>query len=433
MSTEELYGIYCSCGYRVTTDSRRISGGEIFFALKGENFDGNDYAAAALRNGAACAVADRAGLGTDPRLIIVDDALKTLQKLAVYHRTHVREGRLKVLGLTGTNGKTTTKNLIRAVLSRKYRVSATEGNLNNDIGVPLTLLSIRPDTEIAVVEMGANHPDDIARLVEICRPDCGLITNVGKAHLQGFGSFEGVKAAKGALYKWLDGRPGSMIFINGDDPDLRGMSENIAAHFYDYGLSCDRVSVLEPSAEKPLLALRLSDGTIVRTRLAGSYNAPNVLAALAVGRRFGVPREQAIAAVEDFVPDNIRSQMVKTRSNTVIMDAYNANPSSMKAAIENFTMFPRPRLALLGDMKELGEDSAAEHRLIVAMLRDKDIPAMLVGGEFTAATEALGAAFPCFPNSEELASYLRVHPVSDSFVLVKGSRSTGMEKLLPEL
>ena len=223
---ERLYERYCACGYRVTTDSRAIRGGEIFFALRGENFDGNDYAMRALEAGAAAAVvAADAGLPEgDARLIRVADPMVTLRDLAIWHRTHVRGGQLPVLGLTGTNGKTTTKNLIAAVLARKYRVTATRGNLNNDIGVPLSLLSITPDTEFAVIEMGANHPDDIAKLVRVSQPDYGLITNVGRAHLLGFGSFEGVKAAKGELYNWLGSHRGSLIFLNEDDPDLREMA-----------------------------------------------------------------------------------------------------------------------------------------------------------------------------------------------------------------
>src|SRR5574344_2032227 len=233
----DLYSKYCACGYRVTTDSRAISGGEMFFALKGENFDGNAFAMKALEQGAAWAVVNQeAGLPEDPRLIRVQDSFKALQDLAIWHRTHVRDGRLPVIGLTGTNGKTTTKNLIEAVLSRKYKVTATKGNLNNDIGVPLSLLSIRPDTEIAVIEMGANHPDDIAKLVTVSRPTYGLITNVGRAHLLGFGSFEGVKAAKGELYKWL-GSHGGLIFLNEDDADLREMAAKEPCHFFGYGIA----------------------------------------------------------------------------------------------------------------------------------------------------------------------------------------------------
>ena len=433
MTTEELYSIYLDCGCRVTTDSRKITGGEIFFALKGENFDGNDYALSALEKGAAWAVADRRELPEHERLIVVDDAFAALQQLAIWHRTHLRGGHLPVIGLTGTNGKTTTKNLIRAVLSRKYRVSATEGNLNNDIGVPLTLLSIRPDTEIAVVEMGANHPDDIAKLVQVSRPDYGLITNVGRAHLLGFGSFEGVKAAKGELYRWLGSRRGSVIFINEDDSELKGMAAGIACHFFGYGRNYQHAEILDCTPEEPCLRLRL-DGQIVATRLVGAYNADNVLASIAIGDYFGVPRKDAVEAIAAFVPDNIRSQMVRTNRNTLIVDAYNANPSSMKAALDNFEAVHADRkLALLGDMKELGDESAAEHLKVVDRLLASGADAMLVGPEFRSAAAACGAGFPCFDSSDELAASLRENPVSAALILVKGSRSTGMEKVIPEL
>lgn len=433
MTTEELYSIYLDCGCRVTTDSRKITGGEIFFALKGENFDGNDYALSALEKGAAWAVADRRELPEHERLIVVDDALAALQQLAIWHRTHLRGGHLPVIGLTGTNGKTTTKNLIRAVLSKKYRVSATEGNLNNDIGVPLTLLSIRPDTEIAVVEMGANHPDDIAKLVQVSRPDYGLITNVGRAHLLGFGSFEGVKAAKGELYRWLGSRRGSVIFINEDDSELKGMAAGIACHFFGYGRNYQHAEILDCTPEEPCLRLRL-DGQIVATRLVGAYNADNVLASIAIGDYFGVPRKDAVEAIAAFVPDNIRSQMVRTSRNTLIVDAYNANPSSMKAALDNFEAVHADRkLALLGDMKELGDESAAEHLKVVDRLLASGADAMLVGPEFRSAAAACGADFPCFDSSDELAASLRENPVSAALILVKGSRSTGMEKVIPEL
>ena len=429
---EELYKKYCDCGYRVTTDSRAIKGGEIFFALRGEFFDGNAFAVRALMSGAAWAVVNSdADLPDDGRFIRVEDPLTTLRDLAIHHRTHVRGGKLPVIGLTGTNGKTTTKNLVSAVLQRKYRVTATQGNLNNDIGVPLSILSITPDTEIAVIEMGANHPDDIEKLVRVSQPDYGLITNVGRAHLLGFGSFEGVKQAKGALYRWLGSHPGGLIFLNEDDPDLREMASHEPCHCFGYGLSQQGAKVLPASPEAPFLRLDVR-GTQVRTQLVGAYNAPNVLAALAVGEYFGVPASDAVAAVESFVPANQRSQLVRTERNTLIVDAYNANPSSMRAALENFASMEAPRkLALLGDMRELGDESLAEHVKIVDLLRERGIPAMLVGEEFKKA--AVGSGFECFPSSVELASALHANPVSGLAILVKGSRGIQMEKTLPEL
>ena len=431
---EDLYKKYCDCSCRVTTDSRQVRGGEMFFALRGENFDGNAFALKALEAGAAWAVVSLdAALPDDGRLIRVPDTYAALRDLAVWHRTHVCGGRLPVIGLTGTNGKTTTKNLIAAVLSRRFRVTATQGNLNNDIGVPLSLLSITPDTRIAVIEMGANHPDDIEKLVRVCRPDYGLITNVGRAHLLGFGSFEGVKQAKGALYRWLGSHEGSLIFLNEDDPDLREMAASEPCHIFGYGLEYQGVKLLEATPDEPFLRLRIGD-TLVRTQLVGAYNAPNVLAALAVGSYFGVPMADAVAAIEAFCPTNQRSQLVRTSRNVLIVDAYNANPSSMRAALENFaSMQASSKLALLGDMRELGAESAAEHVKVVRMLAALGIPARLVGEEFTAAAASCGSLFDCYPSSDLLADALRAAPPSGQAILVKGSRGIMMEKVLPEL
>ena len=431
---ENLYSKYCECGFKVTTDSRAINGGEIFFALRGENFDGNNYAMKALDGGAAWAVVNAdADLPQDERLIKVEDPFTTMQQLAIYHRTHIRGGELPVIGLTGTNGKTTTKNLIEAVLSRKFNVTATQGNLNNDIGVPLSLLRITPETQIAVIEMGANHPNDIAKLVKVSQPAYGLITNVGKAHLLGFGSFEGVKAAKGELYNWL-GSHGGLIFLNEDDADLREMAAKQPCHSFGYGIAYQNAEVLAASSEEPFLRIRL-DGDIIRTQLVGAYNATNVLAAIAVGEYFGVSRADAIAAVEGFTPKNNRSQMVKSERNTLIVDAYNANPSSMAAALENFESVVADRkIALLGDMRELGEDSVAEHEKIVRRLSQAGIESYLVGDEFRKALEATGVQLAgWFADSEALASWLRDNAVSGAVVLVKGSRGIQMEKALPEL
>ncbi len=452
---EELYRIYLSCGGRVTTDSRTIRGGELFFALRGENFDGNDYALKALEAGAAYAVVNDDVQFPEPvpepvegqvpepvegRLIRVPDPFTALRDLAVWHRTHVRGGKLPVIGLTGTNGKTTTKNLIAAVLARKYRVTATQGNLNNDIGVPLSLLSITPDTEIAVIEMGANHPDDIAKLVRVSQPDYGLITNVGRAHLLGFGSFEGVKAAKGELYKWLGAHRGSLIFLNEDDADLREMAAREACHVFGYGIQYQGVEILPATPEEPFLRLKLGED-VIRTQLVGAYNATNVLAAIAVGDYFGVPRADAIAAVEGFVPSNNRSQMTRTASNTLIVDAYNANPSSMRAALENFALVQADRkLALLGDMRELGAESLFEHVKVLEQLRSAGLPACLVGDEFKKALEASchperseGSLTSWFPDSESLAAWLSGHPVQGAVILIKGSRGIQMEKVLDRL
>lgn len=435
MDIESLYRLYLSCGGRVTTDSRGIEGGELFFALRGENFDGNDYALQALDKGVRYAVADRAALPDREGLVKVEDSLKALTELATWHRTHVRGGELKVLGLTGTNGKTTTKNLLREVLSCRYYVCATEGNLNNDIGVPLTLLKIRPENDFAIVEMGANHPDDIEKLVKVCRPDCGLITNVGKAHLLGFGSFEGVKRAKGALYRWLAGQSGSIVFLNEDDADLREMASLLPCHIFPYGVKYQGAEILPCDSEHPFLTMRLG-GELIRTHFVGSYNAANVLAAIAVGERFGVSRSYAIRAIEGFVPDNSRSQMMRGKHNSVIVDAYNANPSSMAAALDNFRSIVSPRkVVMLGDMRELGEDSLQEHVIVLKTLMADGLEAYLVGEEFGRALAQVEApaCWKWFGTSEQLASILEAEPMEDAMVLVKGSRGIRMEKVLPAL
>ncbi len=456
MTTEELYSLYLQCSCRVTTDSRAIEGGEIFFALRGENFDGNDYALKALEDGAAYAVVNAdafeglaakqpchprlgggcpsgRGVSLQPpleRLIAVDSPFETLQALAIHHRLALG---IPVVGLTGTNGKTTTKELIAAVLSRKYRICATKGNFNNDIGVPLSLLSMKPDTELAVIEMGANHPDDIAKLVKVSQPTHGLITNVGKAHLLGFGSIEGVMAAKGELYNWL-GSHGGLIFLNEDDARLRGMALAQHCHQFGYGLDYQGAKLLPATADQPFLALDVPGYGQIHTRLVGAYNAANVLAALAVGKYFGVSAEDAKAAIEAYEPSNQRSQMMKTERNTLIVDAYNANPSSMGVALDNLAAVQSPsKLALLGEMRELGAESVAEHIAIVKKVLDLGLDAMLVGEEFEKAARECGAAFKCFGTSDELLSFLNDNPVSGCTVLVKGSRGTRMEKVLPAL
>lgn len=424
----QLYTKYLSCGGRLTTDSRAITGGEMFLALKGENFDGNEYALKALEQGAACVVVNRGTAAAGHHGVIeVDDTFEALRALARHHR---RQLSIPVLGLTGTNGKTTTKELIRTALAAGKKVCATEGNLNNDIGVPLSILKIRQDDEIAVIEMGANHPDDISHLVEVLEPDAGLITNVGKAHLLGFGSFEGVRKAKGQLYDYLSEHSG-LVFINEDDPNLVEMAEaRKGLSLVPYGFGCNDASVLPQTPEEPFLRVKMGD-RIIRTSLVGAYNATNVLAALCVATYFGVGMEAAAGAIEAYVPKNNRSQMVRTESNVLVVDAYNANPSSMTAAIENFaSIVADKKIALLGDMRELGDDSLKEHSAIVSMLRDKGVDALLVGDQFAAAADG---RFPTFATSEDLKVYLDNNKPSGCTILVKGSRGIQMEKVLPAL
>lgn len=465
MNIIEIYNRFKECG-RVTTDTRTLKGGEMFFALKGENFDGNEYALKALEAGAAYAVvntssdvATKAGQGAfeepvSSRLIIVEDTLSTLQELARWHRsmTFVGGKPLTVIALTGTNGKTTTKELIREVLSTKFNVTATEGNLNNSIGVPLTLLKINSDTQLAVVEMGASHPGDIKELVNIALPNYGLITNVGKAHLLGFGSFEGVMQTKGELYDYLR-RTADKVFLNTGNPYLCNMASERGLHndserpdqslVIPYGLEYQKAEVLPSSAEHPFLRLAVThnDGKrVICTNLVGSYNADNVMAAIAVGQHFGIAFEDAAEAIEAYMPSNNRSQMSRTENNTLIIDAYNANPTSMEAALKNFRdVEAEHKTALLGDMLELGEESVAEHVRIAEMALDLGLENIcFVGSEFDKALKEVGpdrtqGKALSFLTSADLVEYLRSNPLKDSVVLLKGSRGTRMEKAIEVL
>ena len=471
METSELYKIFKECG-SVETDSRKIRGGELFFALRGENFDGNEFALKALEAGAAYAVvaADSTAASVDSqRIIPVHDTLSALQDLARYHRsmTFVDGRPLPVIGLTGTNGKTTTKELIKAVLSVHYNVTATEGNLNNSIGVPLSLLKINPYTQIAVIEMGASHPGDIAELVSVALPDYGLITNVGKAHLEGFGSFEGVMKAKGELYDYIQ-RTADKVFINVDNPYLcRMASERPDLRTVPYGVSCQHAEILPVTPSQPFLRMRIpvaaeslsgepgpgtsfSDGSRaveIDTSLVGAYNADNVMAAIAVGKEFGVSVQEAAEAIRAYRPSDSRSQMVRTMSNVLVVDAYNANPSSMMAALSNFrSMSAAHKAVMLGDMLELGKDSVNEHLSVLreASLMDADV--YVAGNEFGRAMDILladrgtsrlaaasGHGLMHFASSDALAEWLGKHPLENTLVLVKGSRGTRMEKVLPYL
>lgn len=450
MSIQEIYNIFMSCT-GVTTDSRTLKGGELFFALKGENFDGNEYALKALEAGAAYAVvnSDSASLADvdDDRLIRVDDTLRTLQELARWHRsmTFVDGKPLTVIALTGTNGKTTTKELIREVLSTKYNVTATAGNLNNSIGVPLTLLKIDSRTQLAVIEMGASHPGDIKELVEVALPNFGLVTNVGKAHLLGFGSFEGVKNTKGELYDYLR-RTADKVFLNVDNPhlcsmaserNLQGDPERPYSLIIPYGLEYQQAKVLPSNPEFPFLRVEL-DGRIINTNLVGSYNADNVMAALCVGAQFGVGLDQAIAAIEAYSPSNNRSQMTRTGKNTLIVDAYNANPSSMDAALTNFSNVEADhKIVMLGDMLELGEDSLTEHLNVINRVAGMELDKVyLVGKEFASALSVLQESahkIMHFNTSDELAVWVDKEGIADSVVLIKGSRGTRMEKVIEKL
>ena len=416
MEIKDLYSIFLqSAG--VCTDTRTLKKNQLFFALRGENFDGDAFAQKALDAGASYAVVSERLADDNPRFIKVPDTLEALKALATWHRQQLR---IPVIGLTGTNGKTTTKELIRTALGAAYRVCATEGNLNNEIGVPLSVLKIGPRTQIAIIEMGASHPEDLRPLLAVAQPNLGLITNVGKAHLLGFGSFEGVKHAKGLLYDWLKEHDG-VVFANADDATLAGMLAERGLEAVTYSLEGIKVKAT------PFLEMDFGNA-VLATQLVGAYNAANVLAALKLAWYFDVPQADALAAIASYVPSNNRSQLLKTEKNTVIIDAYNANPSSMAVALDNLALCDGPKVALLGDMRELGEDSAAEHRRIVERLSGD---AYLVGEEFTRA--ASGTPYKTFAKSEDLAKYLAENPLEGYTVLVKGSRGIQMEKVIASL
>ncbi|MDD4922297.1 MAG: UDP-N-acetylmuramoyl-tripeptide--D-alanyl-D-alanine ligase [Bacteroidales bacterium] len=428
-SIESLYSLYLANPV-VTTDSRNCPKNSIFIALKGGNFNGNSFARQALELGCSYAVVDEPDAVTDERILLVEDCLKTLQNLASYHR---QQYKIPVIGITGTNGKTTTKELMAAVLSQKYNVLYTLGNLNNHIGVPLTLLRLTKEHEIAVIEMGANHPGEIRELVEIVDPGYGLITNVGKAHLEGFGSFEGVIKTKGELYDYLRAK-GGKIFINMENPYLKSIAKGIT--HIKYATSAGYELWGEAISCSPFLKLRwFSDyrenPNETQTNLIGSYNLENALAAICVGREFNVENDQIRCALEDYVPSNNRSQLKQTAQNTLIIDAYNANPTSMTAAIKNFQQYDAPKKAvILGSMKELGAQSEAEHKELAFHIAESNFDRVfLIGDEFRQAN----SDYPIFENAAVFTDYLKEQPLLGYTILIKGSRGNQLESIVPFL
>ena len=460
MDIKQLYKLYQEhpC---ITTDSRDCPEGSIFIALKGESFNGNQFALQALEKGCAYAIVDEdidlsaeanSTLYTlNSKLIRVNDTLQTFKDLV---REHRRQFDIPVIAITGTNGKTTTKELIRAVLSEKYNVLATEGNFNNDVGVPKTLMRLNPEHEIAVIEMGASHPGDIKTLVETAEPTCGLITNVGRAHLQGFGSFEGVVKTKGELYDYLRSRQDGLVFINADQDELVDLiadDEDLWVSPYstdpDKQYECISGEVIECSPllkmrwRKPLMTLEEEGGSTkwhkVQTQLVGSYNIYNVLAAVAVGINFGVDRKQICHAIESYVPSNNRSQLVHTDRNVLVVDAYNANPSSMMAALENFSMMTAPpqepytlhstlKMLILGDMRELGDSSEEEHQKIVDFIGLHAFDRVLLVGDQFGKTDC---PFQKFRDVDEVAAYLQQTRPEGYTILIKGSNSMKLYQL----
>ena len=429
ISLSELYDIFCA-HRQVTTDSRVCPEGSLFFALKGDNFDGNRFAQAALDKGCAYAVVDEAEFATNERILLVDNVLRAMQQLARMHRERLG---VPVVGITGTNGKTTTKELVAAVLREKFNVHYTQGNFNNHIGVPLTLLQLTENHEVAVVEMGASHLGEIAELVEIVRPDCGLITNVGKAHLSGFGSLEGVLQTKGALYDYLRAHDGR-VFINAKNELLRSISHGLKQTSYALDASADvQGSVVDCSPFITLEWHRCGGAAhVAKTRFVGIYNAENMLAAATVGLHFGVNEAQICHALESYVPQNNRSQFVETAHNRLVVDAYNANPTSMMAALENFAAMQLPHKAIvLGDMLELGAQSRDEHQKIVDYVAQAQFEEVfLVGSNFV---QVADGRFRTFDNAEALAEYVSANPLIDRTILIKGSNGIHLTNIVPLL
>ena len=440
MNIQELYAFYKQHPV-VTTDSRDCPEGSIFIALKGESFDGNKFAIQALEKGSALAVVDDEQVYNQfleqpiegKNMMLVPDSLQAFKDLA---REHRRQFSIPVVGITGTNGKTTTKELVRTVLAQKYNVMATEGNFNNDVGVPKTLLRLSPEHEIAVVEMGASHPGDIKTLAETAEPTSGLITNVGKAHLQGFGSLEGVVKTKGELYDNLATRDDSVIFINAANELLMNiLPANVHPVQYCQGAENQGQRVIgEVVACDPFLRLRWRAGGEewhqVATHLIGSYNIDNVLAAVTVGLFYGVDPEMINKAIENYVPSNNRSQLTETGRNHLIVDAYNANPTSMAAAIDNFALMQvGPKMAILGDMRELGESSHDEHVAAVDKLKSCQFDQVwLVGSEF----EAVDCDYRKFADVEAVKEAIKAEPINGYYILIKGSNGIRLFQL-PEL
>lgn len=424
MLIEDLYNIYKQYP-SVQTDTRQLKPGDIFFALKGDNFNGNTFARQAINAGAAYAVIDEAGYEVPGKTILVDDVLTTLQQLAQYHREQLS---IPVIAITGSNGKTTTKELVHVVLSSTYKTYTTEGNLNNHIGIPITILKIKKDAEIAVIEMGANHQKEITGYCRYTQPSHGIITNCGKAHLEGFGGVEGVRKGKGELYDYLRTHNGT-AFVMWDYDYLKEMSKGIP-NIIRYGTAAADIEGVALDSE-PFLEVNITKGSLagcIKTRLVGDYNLPNVLLAVAIGKYFNVPDNKIKEAIENYTPSNSRSQLIETGSNKIILDAYNANPSSMKLAIENFAkLHADNKVLILGAMAELGNESLEEHKAIVEEInhyRWKQV--VLVGGDFL----KFKHSFPTFENSVQATEWFKQQKYTDSHILIKGSRSMKMEKIL---
>ena len=424
-SIETLYKHFLQ-SMSVCTDTRKIQKGDIFFALKGDNFNGNLFALKALEAGASLAVVDEEINSNDERLFKVDNVLATLQALAKHHR---QQFNIPFIAITGSNGKTTTKELVSTVLATHYKTYTTQGNLNNHIGVPLTLLSIKQDAEMAVIEMGANHQKEIESYCNYTLPNYGIITNCGKAHLEGFGGEKGVRKGKGELFKFLKENNGT-AFVYWDFDYLRKMSKGIET-IVKYGTK-EGVVIGNVKESNPFLSVEVNDENlkIIQTNLVGDYNVSNVLTAVTIGKYFNVPDEKIQTAIENYTPSNSRSQLIEIGRNRIILDAYNANPSSMKVAIENFAKLQSGnKILMLGAMMELGKESVAEHHAIVDLINQYNWKkVVLVGGDF----DKISHHHLFFNNTTEAASWFKEQDFNDCNILVKGSRSMKMEKILED-
>ncbi|HPI31518.1 MAG TPA: UDP-N-acetylmuramoyl-tripeptide--D-alanyl-D-alanine ligase, partial [Bacteroidales bacterium] len=421
MNIEQLYNIFLEHP-AISTDTRKLTPDSLFFALKGEHFNGNKFAKQALDQGVAYAIIDEKEYVTGDKTILVDNTLECLQKLAAFHRSKLT---IPVIGISGSNGKTTSKELIHTVLAEKFNVFSTQGNLNNHIGVPLSVLQITPSHEIAVIEMGANHVGEIQQLCTISQPNYGLITNVGKAHLEGFGNFENVIKAKTELYRYLEQQDG-LVFINFNNATLKAHAHNIRQ--YSYGTNQQANIHTTFIVANPYVKLYWEDKkTIIESKLIGKYNFENILCAIAVGDYFQVSPEQIKHAVEIYFPSNSRSEFIHKEDNTIILDAYNANPTSMIAALENFNLMQSTnKVVMLGDMLELGAYKKMEHEKIIEFLNNSNYcQVFLVGSNFYEANSRHD--FLTFKSSQLLRDYLKAHPLHDALILVKGSRGTQME------
>ncbi len=424
METQDLYKLFLgSTG--ITTDTRKVSEGNMFFALSGDNFDGNAFAQDALNKGCSFAVVDKAEFAKNSKFILVDDCLKSLQSLARFHR---KQFNIPFIGITGTNGKTTTKELIAKALGAKYNVLYTEGNLNNHIGVPLTLLRVNRNTEIAIIEMGANHPGEIEFLCNIAMPTHGIITNIGKAHLEGFGGFEGVKRTKNELYTHLINN-GGVVFTNGGNEILRSLLAGKNVNKILYGSSEGSQCIGEIINSDPFLEFSVANEGVVRTKMAGRYNLENALAAVCIGMYFDVSFNNIKAALESYEPSNQRSQIKSTAKNSLLMDYYNANPSSMEVALENFSKMQHPKKAvILGDMLELGDEAEAEHKKIISQVEAlKPAMAVFVGPVFEGLVNK--NEYKSFISSEEARNWFQKTNPEGFLFLLKGSRGIKLEKI----